>query len=407
MIPRPRLLINVALVVFLGLTATVPVHAASTPYQTGLARWDAATNGFAGWTPSGVQLAADGTLQLDPQTATAATDPYPPGGYNGHNFYNGGNFLVGMATSPVVPTGFGVMEAIPSWNAATPPGTWIEAQGRAQIDSRWTTWYNLGVWAADSSTIERHSVNGQANADGTVAVDTLLLDKSKPPASALQLRLRLFTANPAVTPVVQRAAFAFSTTPQKARQLPPGDPTLWNRSLAVPACSQMVYPDGGEVWCSPTSTSMVVGYWDGDTGPCEPRVRAAVAGVYDWLYNGHGNWPFNTAYAATHNLSGHVARFTSLAQAEPWIAAGVPVIFSFAWKQGQLTGAPIRSSSGHLAVLVGFDAAGNPIVNDPAAPSNATVRRTYLRTELESLWLERSGGTVYLIYPPGWPVPTP
>ena len=34
MIPRPRLLINVALVVFLGLTATAPVHAASTPYQT-------------------------------------------------------------------------------------------------------------------------------------------------------------------------------------------------------------------------------------------------------------------------------------------------------------------------------------------------------------------------------------
>ena len=407
MIPRPRLLINVALVVVLGLTATAPVHAASTPYQTGLVRWDAATSGFAGWTRSGVQLAADGTLQLDPATASAATDPYPPGGYNGHNFYNGGNFLVGMATSPVIPTGFGVSEAIPSWNATTPPGTWIEAQGRAQIGSRWTTWYNLGVWAADSSTIERHSVNGQADADGTVAVDTLLLDKSKPPASALQLRLRLFTDNAAVGPVVQRAAFAFSTTPQKPRQLAPGNPTLWNQLLDVPACSQMVYPDGGEVWCSPTSTSMVVGYWDGDTGPCEPRVRAAVAGVYDWLYNGHGNWPFNTAYAATHNLSGHVARFTSLAQAEDWIAAGVPVIFSFAWKKGQLTGAPIRSSSGHLAVLVGFDAAGNPIVNDPAAPSNATVRRTYLRTELESLWLERSGGTVYLIYPPGWPVPAP
>ena len=28
-------------------------------------------------------------------------------------------------------------------------------------------------------------------------------------------------------------------------------------------------------------------------------MRAAVAGVYDWHYDGHGNWPFNTAYAAT------------------------------------------------------------------------------------------------------------
>ena len=31
----------------------------------------------------------------------------------------------------------------------------------------------------------------------------------------------------------------------------------WNQVLAVPECSQMVYPDGGQVWCSPTSTSMV------------------------------------------------------------------------------------------------------------------------------------------------------
>lgn len=412
MIPRPRLLINVALVMVLGLAATGPVQAVSAPYQTGLVRWDAATSGFAGWTLSGVTVAGDGTLQLDTQTAPTATDPYPPGGYYGHNFYNGGSFLVGMATSPVVPTGFGVTQAIPSWNAATPPGTWIEAQGRAQIGSGWTTWYNLGVWAAGSGTVERHSVNGQADADGTVAVDTLMLNKSKPPANALQLRLRLFSAGTTVVPVVQRAALAFSTTPQKARQLPPGDPTLWNRELAVPACSQMVYPDGGEVWCSPTSTSMVLGYWEQDPGPCAPRVHAAVEGVYDWLYDGHGNWPFNTAYAATHsvngqNLSGHVARFTSLAQAEPWIAAGVPVIISYAWKHGDLTGAPISSSNGHLAVLVGFDATGNPIVNDPAAPDDASVNRTYLRAELESLWLQSSGGTVYLIYPPDLAVPTP
>jgi hypothetical protein len=404
---HPRPLIVLLLVVVLSGAAMPPASAVSTPYQTGLAHWDAAGNGFSGWTRSGVTVAGDGTLRLDGGTAAAATDPYPPGGYNGHNFYNGGSFFVGSATSPVIATGFGVTQAIPSWNAVTPPGTWTEAQVRAQIGSRWTTWYNLGVWAADTGTVERHSVNGQTDADGTVSVDTLILDKSKPPASALQYRLRLFTTDRAVLPSVRHAALAYSTTPQKARQLAPGDPARWNRALAVPACSQMVYTDGGEVWCSPTSTSMVVGYWENDPGPCEPRVRAAVAGVYDWLYNGHGNWPFNTAYAATHNLTGQVARFTSLAQAEPWIAAGVPVIFSIAWKNGELTGAPIRSSNGHLAVLVGFDAAGNPIVNDPAAPSNATVRRTYQRSQLESLWLERSGGTVYLIYPPGWPVPMP
>ena len=163
----------------------------------------------------------------------------------------------------------------------------------------------------------------------------------------------------------------------------------------------MVYPDGGEVWCSPTSTSMVLGSWGYMPGACEPRVRHAVTGVYDWIYEGHGNWPFNTAYAAEHGYEGYVARFTSLEKAEEFVKAGVPVIMSIAWAKGDMTNANISSTNGHLLVLVGFDTAGNPIINDPAWPSNEEVQNMYLRSEFEHLWLEASGGTVYLIYPAG------
>jgi hypothetical protein len=199
---------------------------------------------------------------------------------------------------------------------------------------------------------------------------------------------------------VRNASVAYSTSAPKSASVSTGNPALWNKTLNLPECSQMVYPDGGEVWCSPTSTSMVLGYWNNDTGACEPRVRAAVAGVYDWIYDGHGNWPFNTAYAATFGYEGYVARFTSLAQAETYIAAGIPVIMSIAWGKGDLTNADIESTNGHLLVLVGFDADGNPVVNDPASPSNEAVQRIYLRSEFEPLWLQASGGTVYLIYPP-------
>ncbi len=47
-------------------------------------------------------------------------------------------------------------------------------------------------------------------------------------------------------------------------------------------------------------------------------MRAAVASVYDWVYNGYGNWPFNTAYATSRFIAGHpmmegyVRRYTSL-----------------------------------------------------------------------------------------------
>jgi hypothetical protein len=394
---------------FLPLLSIALAPAASTPaYQAGFARWRAADGAFATWQMSGATL-AQGGLALDPASADMGSDP--AGTYNGGNFYNGGSYIVGTATGPVISTPFGFTEAIASWNADTPAGTWIETHMRAQVGGRWTKWYSMGVWAADDSTVRRHSVAQQGDADGYVATDTLVLAGKKAAATAFQVQVRLFrAADSSAVPSVRAMAVAYSTAAPKKATLSAGDPALWNTLIDVPQCSQMVYPDGGEVWCSPTSTSMVLGYWSQDSGPCAPRVRDAVAGVYDWIYDGHGNWPFNTAYAATKRaasgaqIEGYVARFTSLAQAEPWIKAGVPVIVSLAWKK-DLTGAPIPSSNGHLAVLVGFDKDGNPIVNDPAAASDATVRRTYIRAEFEARWLEASGGTVYLIYPAGMETP--
>ena len=65
-----------------------------------------------------------------------------------------------------------------------------------------------------------------------------------------------------------------------------------------------------------------------------------------------------SAHAAARGLEAYVTRFRSLAEAEPWVAAGVPVGLSYAWEPGMLSNAPVRSSDGHLGVLVGFDAAG-------------------------------------------------
>jgi hypothetical protein len=96
---------------------------------------------------------------------------------------------------------------------------------------------------------------------------------------------------------------------------------------------------------------------------------------------------------------------TSLAKAEELVSAGIPVIMSIAWREGELANADVDSTNGHLLVLVGFDPSGNPIINDPASPANETVRRTYQRSEFEPLWLQASGGTVYLIYPAGRIVP--
>jgi hypothetical protein len=408
--PRFHLLLNFVIPGLIVFASVVPASAASlhkedAGYQTGFIRWRGADGGFANWEKTGVKLTKVGTLTLDLRNAVSETDLYPAGGYYGGNYYNGGSFKVGEVNSPVLETTFGFKEAIASWNADTPVGTWIEIQIRAQTAGNWTKWYNLGIWASGEDTIKRHSVKLQGDADGYVATDTLVLSEKIVPADAFQLKARLFSTGSA-TPTIHNLSLAYSTAaPKKVDEVSAGNPALWNTLVDVPECSQMVYPDGGNVWCSPTSTSMVLGYYGFMSGPCEPRVRATVTGVYDWIYDGHGNWPFNTAYAASQGYEAYVARFTSLSGLEPWIKSGVPVIMSVAWGKNDLTNATVDSTAGHLIVLVGFDGSGNAIVNDPAADSNEGVRRTYLRSELEPLWLQNSGGTVYLIYPVGVAVP--
>ena len=73
--------------------------------------------------------------------------------------------------------------------------------------------------------------------------------------------------------------------------------------------------------------------------------------MYDPVYDGYGNWSFNTAYAATQGLDAYVACFDNLARVEAWVAAGVPVAISVAWKAGEPANAPIASSSGPLPIL--------------------------------------------------------
>jgi len=310
---------------------------------------------------------------------------------------------------------------IPSWNADTPPGTWIEILMQLSDADRCSPWYSFGVWVSINSDtkpsvagpeglIRPHSINGQADQWACVDTDTL---HCKEPCPAFKLRVRLFAVDGRVLPRIRRISVTWSDPKPAVEALVPagqgGKPERWNQVLAgVPSCSQMMFGDAGKAWCSPTALAMVLGYWRGEARPCTELVPSTAAGVYDHAYNGHGNWAFNVAWAASLGLEAMVVRFASLAELEPWIAAGVPVVLSLSWNnlEGRLlTNAPVDKSSGHLTLLVGFDQAGNPVMNEPASPNIKSVRRTYVRKELETRWLTASGGTVYLLYPRGHPVP--
>jgi hypothetical protein len=309
----------------------------------------------------------------------------------------------GRLVSPVLAPARPFNRIIASWNAGTPPGTWTQVEARAYRpwDGHWTKYYNLGIWAYGTATIKRHSVAGQKNADGEVATDVLALSGGAV-YSRMQYRLTLFTTDRSATPSVRFLSMMTSDSSKQTAGLDiPSDRQAWGVDLAVPQRSQMLYPDGGEVWCSPTSTSMVLAYWGKSV-----TVPTAASRTYDYTYKGHGNWPFNTAYAASFGLDGYVTRMASLSQVEEWISAGVPVVISIAWGQGELPGAPFASSGGHVIVVRGFTSSGNVIVNDPGFSTNAAVRVVYPRANLQKVWLKYSGGTVYLIHPKNRAIPT-
>jgi hypothetical protein len=289
--------------------------------------------------------------------------------------------------------------------------------------------YILGRWAEDTSTIHRTSVPAQGDTLATVAIDTLIARKGRS-LTDWQLTVSLYrkqgtTATPSVGLVGAMASAVPAAKKVAASPLGGAEGT----DLAVPPLSQEVhrgeYPQfngGGEAWCSPTSTAMVLDYWkqqfpNAGYGPtaqdlagipyADPQVDYAAASTYDWNYDGTGNWPFNTAYAGRYGLESFVTRLRSLTEAEKFITAGIPLVVSVSFKESQLTGSGY-STNGHLMVIRGFTANGDVIANDPAShldPNNASVRTVYDRAEFENVWLSASGGIAYVIHPGSVPLP--
>jgi len=324
----------------------------------------------------GAALAADGSVTLD--AARAARE---------------GGVLVGTVESEPVDVRGAFVEVVPSWNAVTRAGSWVTLEVRADVGGRWTRYYSFGRWTSGKEPA-RASLNGQGDADGDVLTDTLRL---KRPGVRVQYRVRLYARDAASAPSIRLVTLAVTPARAALSSAAPASAapvrSAWGRVLNVPARSQMLYP-AGEGWCSPASVSMVLAYWGVNV-----TVPDAAAGTFDATYGGTGNWSFNVAYAATQGMTAFVTRYASLASVERLIVAGVPVVVSAGWAVGELPGAPIPKSDGHLMVVVGFDRDGNVIVNDPAGRVDAEVRRVYDRARLERLWLKHSGGTAYVIHP--------
>ncbi|MGE7433766.1 C39 family peptidase [Kitasatospora sp. NPDC001175] len=333
-------------------------------------------------------------------------------------------------TGPVRELTTPATELVASWNAHTPVGTWIAVELRGSYsDGETTPWYTMGRWAASDQDIRRTSVEHQQDGRSRISTDTLAISD---PAGGLRLasyalRLTLYRRpGTELAPTVWRLGAMTSDLPDRF-EVPASVPGP-GRELAVPRYSQEIhkgqypqYDNGGEAWCSPTSSQMVIEYWGRrpvpadlawiDPAYADPQVCQAARGTYDHQYRGCGNWPFNAAYAATYpDLQAVIARLTSLTDLERLIRAGIPVITSQSFLKSELDGAGY-GTDGHLMAVVGFTPDGDVIANDPASPGDDQVRRVYRRRQFENNWLRTkrydangqvtrgSGGICYVYWP--------
>jgi len=251
-----------------------------------------------------------------------------------------------------------------SWNSKTSDGS-LSIRARF-ADETWSAMLPYVSWSATA----RVSLGGR-DPRAHFEIDTLLASEA-------------FTAIEAVSTTTLEG-LALATPPGVA----PSNAALEPIELDVPRISQYV-GDPGRGWCSPASLAMLLAA--NEIGVDVPQTAAA---TFDDAYHGTGNWAFNVAYASRFGLRAFVAYLRDLAHARAFLTAGVPLALSIAWEKGELDDPPLPESDGHIVVLRGFDANGDPIVNDPA---QVTIRVTYPRAQFERLWLAH-GGVAYVIAP--------
>jgi hypothetical protein len=309
----------------------------------------------------------------------------------------------GALLSPVVALPPGCLEIVPSWGAETPGASAIELRLSLLAGGEWTDEYRMARWGGAAG---RTSFDEHGDAVAAVSTDTLRL---RAPAEAVRARVLLRKVQGAA-PTLTSLTLACSSAHDGALS-PPSASAV---ELATPQYAQYAIA-GGRWWCSPSCMAMLLGYWHGQTGwaglapfaQTESVPELAAPGVYDPCYDGCGNWSFNVAFAAEHGLEAYVTRLDTLDQARRWVACGVPLVLSVAWEEGELPGAGLRRSSGHLLIARGFTADGDVIAADPAAQQHAEVRRVYPWRAFASCWIDACGGTAYIVYPPGWRTPAP
>jgi len=392
-----------------GTSSLAPAAAASGGAQIALTRW--VGDDLAAGKHRGTEV-RKGRLRI--AKATGSEKVADPFGKRPTQAYERARWI-----SPWAATGFRANNLVPSWNAKARKKTLVRIEVRVASGGSKGSWDEVALWGFSADGVRPHSGKAQGDDLARLATDTIQANSGR---TFDRWKIRVTLLRPAGTKRTPALASVGGVAADRTVVSKRTSRTTMKRTtrLSLPTYSQMVHrghhPEwggGGEAWCSPTSMAMVVQHFG--KGPSakatawergvDARVDHAARHTYDHRYRGTGNWPFTTAYAGNYGLDAFVTRLRDLRDAEKLVRKGVPVVVSVKFGRGELAGAPISSTNGHLMVVSGFTADGQVLAHDPAGATNAAVRRTYDRAQFERAWLGGSGGIAYVVHPADLPLP--
>jgi len=282
-----------------------------------------------------------------------------------------------METEPMEASEFDLM--VPWWNADTACGGYLEIFLQVETSIGWSRWYSLGQWSRSPASFS------DGDDTGKVETDTLLLaTKSR----RFKVKAELSAGAGGAGAVIVKRMGVISRNRARARK--PARPYFLQYAWQMPLTRSRGRGNGiRDRICSPTCAA-----WLSVTGLIFPHFRHPPFAMLRAL-------KFRTGLQRRFPLAPRaVARLISF-RTWNWrlsaIFRGHLLIASIKFADGQLAGAPISKTSGHLVLIVGLRrnemGSFHVLVNDPAASSPAEVSRRYDLEEFEKAWT----GIAYVI----------
>ncbi len=268
---------------------------------------------------------------------------------------------------------------LPSWNGtAGNDDSGFKVSIRFKDGTDWSPWLTVGFWKEDNWS----PYGATSYASGHIDIDYAVLDDFHTIWQWRVVMKRQAASHP--SPTIDKLSFFVSdqrtTDNLDLAAITADDPP----EIFIPTsfvCQYNVDPEIGGSICSPTSTVLALRSLDIEVDAYDFAIDN-----YDDHWNLFGVWPRAVQNASTFPVDAAVTRYRTWSQAYDTLAAGGRVVMS--------VGQPLYA--GHLMMLAGFDAQGDPLVHDPAKQNGYSYE--FNKYQLSQSWFNK-GGVGYTIYP--------